>query len=63
MNSTIDSICVDGFIIRKETEIVNSIGSSVNFLLNDGEKINKGGIVAQIYKNEGYVKEGKRWLI
>jgi len=42
----------DGFIIRKETEIVNNIGSSVNFLLNDGEKINKGGIVAQIYKNE-----------
>lgn len=42
----------DGFIIRKETEITNNVGSSVNFLLNDGEKINKGGIIAQIYKNE-----------
>lgn len=46
------SVYTDGFIIRKETEIVNNIGSSVNFLLNDGEKINKGGVIAQIYKNE-----------
>lgn len=42
----------EGFIIRRETEIMNSQGSSVNFLLNDGEKINKGGVIAQIYKNE-----------
>lgn len=46
------SVYSDGFIVRKETEIINKDGSSVNFLLNDGEKINKGGIIAQIYKNE-----------
>ncbi|MBR1779536.1 MAG: hypothetical protein IJ758_03445 [Clostridia bacterium] len=46
------SVYADGIILRKETEVLNNKEGSINFLLNDGEKINKGGTIAQIYKSE-----------
>lgn len=50
--SVSNSLFLDGFIVRKETEIFNNTGGVVNFVLNDGEKINKGGVVASIFKDE-----------
>ena len=47
-----DSIEVRGIALRKETEIFNESTGFINFLLNDGDKINKGGLIAEVYKSE-----------
>lgn len=52
IDSVSDFINVDGIALRKETEIFNEQPGFLNFLLDDGDKVNKGGVVAEIYENE-----------
>lgn len=52
LDSIYDSINVRGIVLRKETEIFNESSGILNFLLNDGDKIHKGGVIAEVYKNE-----------
>lgn len=52
LDTVSDSIEVRGIALRKETEIFNESEGFINFLLNDGDKINKGGLIAEVYKSE-----------
>lgn len=47
-----DSVEVTGIVLRRETEILNNTPGILNFVLNDGEKVSKNGVVAEVYKNE-----------
>ncbi|MDQ5983826.1 MAG: hypothetical protein RUMPE_00855 [Eubacteriales bacterium SKADARSKE-1] len=47
-----DSINATGFVLRKETEIFNESKGIFNFVLNDGEKVQKGGVIAEVYEDE-----------
>ena len=51
-DSVFDSINTTGFVIRKETAIFNESKGVFNFVLNDGEKVQKGGVIAQVYEDE-----------
>ena len=52
LDSISDSINVNGIVLRKETEIFNNSAGVLNFLLSDGDKVNKGGLIAEVYNNE-----------
>ena len=45
-----DSVEVAGIVLRRETEIFYNTPGILNFVLNDGEKVNKNGVVAKSNK-------------
>lgn len=47
-----DSIDAQAYIIRDEIEIPTSSSGYMNFVLNDADKVEKNGVVAQIYAAE-----------
>ncbi len=44
-----DTINTSGFAIRQEAAITSANGNAVQFLYRNGEKIAKGGVLAQVY--------------
>lgn len=47
-----DSIDAQAYIIRDEIEIPTASNGYMNFILNDADKIEKNGVVAQVYASE-----------
>lgn len=47
-----NSIETVGYIVRDEEQISTDTEGILNFILTDGEKVEKGGIVAEVYKSE-----------
>lgn len=50
--SVTSGIDVTGIIIRKETVISANAGTSNHFLINDGERVAKDGVIAEVYSSE-----------
>lgn len=59
MSHSFDAIDSNAFIIRDEKSILNDTDGYVNFVLTDGDKISKDGVIAQVYSTEeqGLVKK------
>lgn len=51
-STMIDSIETLGYIVRDEEQISTDTEGILNFVLADGEKIEKGGVIAEVYKTE-----------
>lgn len=54
-----DSIQVKSFVVRDETYIKNSSGGVLSYLLDNGDKIAKDGIVAEIFNSSDDAKTQK----
>lgn len=54
-----DSIQVKSFVVRDETYIKNNSGGVLSYLLDNGDKIAKGGNVAEIFNNSDDAKVQK----
>ena len=48
-----NSTMLDGYIIRDETVLYSSIEGGVNYLFENGEKVNAGATIANVYSGEG----------
>ena len=59
MHSAYDSIDCDGFIIRNESILSGSSDGVLRYVLKDGERVSKNGVVAETYSTEEavYAKE------
>lgn len=59
MHSAYDSITCSGFIIREESVLSDSSGGVLRYVLNDGGRVAKNGVVAEVYSSEDavYAKE------
>lgn len=44
-----DTIATTGFAIREETVVTSDLGSAIKFSNQEGEKVAKGGTIAQVY--------------
>lgn len=51
-STVMDSIESVGYIVRDEEEISTDTAGILNFILTDGEKVEKGGVIAEVYKSE-----------
>lgn len=47
-----DGLQITGYVIRKETVIKNSSSGTLHFLISDGERVAKGGTLADIYNSD-----------
>ena len=59
MHSAYDSIECNGFIIRNESVLSGGENGILRYVLKDGERVSKNGVVAEIYSTEEavYAKE------
>lgn len=51
-STMMDSIETVGYIVRDEEQISTNTEGILNFVLADGEKVEKGGVIAEVYKTE-----------
>lgn len=52
MTHSFEAIDSNAFIIRDEKNISNDSNGYVNFVLTDGDKVSKDGVIAQVYSTE-----------
>ena len=57
MHSAYDSIECNGFIIRNESVLSGGENGILRYVLKDGERVSKNGVVAEIYSTEEAAKE------
>lgn len=50
--TTNDGFEISGLVIRNETYVKSSKSGVLHFMIEDGNKVSKNGIIANIYKNE-----------
>ena len=50
--SVYESIDAEGLVFRSETVIPADVGGSVYFTIENGTRISKGGVIAQVYASE-----------
>ena len=48
---TVDGLTVTGVIIRNEKTITSDSGGTLHFVTQDGSRVSKGGVVADIYES------------
>jgi putative membrane fusion protein len=54
LQTVIDSVEAEGFVIRKEVPILKNFASgSIDYVINNGERVAKDGVVAKVYENNG----------
>lgn len=51
-STMMDAIETVGYIVRDEEEIPTDNDGILNFVLTDGEKVESGGVIAEVYKSE-----------
>lgn len=54
-----DTISATGFVVREETVLTNEASGVLTYLLEDGDKVNNGGKVAEIYASSSDVSTQK----
>ena len=47
-----DSIKVEGSAVRKETVVTQEISGVLSYIIEDGGKVAKGGVIAETYAND-----------
>lgn len=51
--TAVEGFQINGVIIREEKIITSGTSGALHFILSDGERVAKGGVVANVYSNSG----------
>lgn len=51
--TAVEGFQINGVIIREEKVITSGTSGALHFILSDGERVAKGGVVANVYSNSG----------
>ena len=49
--STYDGIGITGYFVRDEVLVQNTANGVVRYVVSEGEKVSKGGVIAEVYQN------------
>lgn len=50
--TTVDGLKISGVIIREEILVTNQNSGVTHFIISDGERVSKNGVIANLYENE-----------